>query len=164
MPLDNFKNTIDKLRAFDFGQEMTKIVEDNEDKIEDLQREQMLEGRGVDGDYIHPFYSENPWFKKPGAALRYAQWKQKITPNPKRPLDVPNLFVDGTFHKSLFVEVNAPMFEVKTDASFGDDVFAVHQNAQGLDEDSRMQFAEEVTLPEIKESLLEKTGLVITEK
>jgi hypothetical protein len=162
--LDNFKSLIDKLTAFDFGQEMTNIVEDNEEKIADLQREQMLEGRGVDGDYIRPFYSENPYFKRPGAALRYAQWKQKITPNPKRPLDVPNLFITGVFHDSLFVEVNAPVFEVKTDVSFGKDVFSVHQNAQGLDEDSRMQFAEEVTLPSIKASLLEKTGLVITEK
>lgn len=162
--LDNLAQFIDKLKSFDFGKEMEVIVETNTDKIADLQREQMLEGRGVDGDYIRPFYSENPFFKKPGAAQRYAAWKQKITPNPKRPLDVPNLFVDGTFHKSLFVDVDDKMFEIKTDVSFGEDVFAVHQNAQGLDEDSRMQFAEEVTLPTIKDVLLEKTGLVITEK
>lgn len=162
MPLDDFKNRIDRLSAFDFGQELQTIVEDNTDEIVELQRQQMLEGRGVDGEYIRPFYSENPFFKKPGAAERYALWKQKITPNANRPLDVPNLFVDGTFHDSLFATVGQGSFEVDTSASFGDSVFDVHKNAQGLDEDSRMEFAEKITMPAITEALLTKTGLQIT--
>lgn len=162
MPLDAFRDLINKIQVFDFGQELEKIVEDHADDITDLQREQMLEGRGVDGDYIRPFYSENPWFKKPGAAQRYAQWKQKITPNPQRPLDVPNLTVTGVFHDSLSAKVTSGFFEVDSGVAFGQDVFAVHKNAQGLDEEKRLLFAETYTLPEIKEALLEKMGLQIT--
>lgn len=162
MPLDNFKSLIDNLQAFDFGQEMVKIVEDNTDTIADLQRDQMLEGRGVDGEYIRPFYSEDPWFKKPGAAERYARWKQEITPNPQRPLDVPNLIVTGVFHDSLTAGVSGDEFEINTSASFGEDVFTEHPTAQGLDEEKRLLFAETITLPSISESLLEKTGLKIT--
>src|SRR6185437_364222 len=138
------------------------IVEDNTDAIADLQREQMLEGRGVDGEYIRPFYSENPFFKKPGAAQRYAEWKQKITPNAKRPLDVPNLFINGKFHDSLSAKVDGEVFEIETSAEFGDKVFEVHQNAQGLDAEKRLEFAETITLPAVKEALQAKTGLTIT--
>lgn len=160
--LDDFAQRIAKLQAFDFGQELQTIVEDNTDTIVDLQREQMLEGRGVDGEYIRPFYSENPYFKKPGAAQRYAEWKQKITPNAKRPIDVPNLTINDTFHNSLSADVESGVFEIKTSASFGDKVFEVHKNAQGLDEEKRLQFAESITLPAIKDALQTKTGLIIT--
>lgn len=160
--LDDFAQKIAKLQAFDFGKELEEIVEDHADDIADLQREQMLEGKGVDGQYIRPFYSENPFFKTPGAAERYALWKQKITPNSNRPVDVPNLIVVGVFHKSLSAKVSGGLFEIQTDASFGDKVFDVHKNAQGLDEESRLEFAENFTLPEIKTRLLAKTGLQIT--
>lgn len=160
--LDDFENRIASLGAFDFGQELETIVEQNTDEIVDLQRKQMLEGRGADGEYIRPFYSENPYFKSAAAAQRYAEWKQRIAPNPLRPLDVPNLFITGLFHDSLRAKVNGELFEIETDASFGQNVFDMHKNAQGLDEDSRLEFAETITLPAIQEVLLAKTGLKIT--
>jgi len=164
MPLGQFQELINDLRAFDFGQELQEIVADSAESLVELQRQQMLEGRGEDGEFIRPFYSENPYFKSVEAAARYAAWKQKITPNPKRPLDVPNLFIDGTLHKSLFAKVEDKTFSILAGASFGDKVFEVHKNAQGLDEESRKEFGATVTLPQITIRLREKTGLVITEK
>jgi hypothetical protein len=162
MPLDGLKELMDNLQAFDFGQEMEEIVADNPDKLTELQREQMLKGRGVDGEYIRPFYSENPYFKRPGAAARYAAWKQRITPNSERPEDVPNLTINDTFHNSLSAVVEGRTFDFDTSVDFGEKVFDVHKNAKGLDEDSRLEFAETITLPEIKDRLLAKTGLEIT--
>jgi len=164
MPLGQFKQLIDDLRSFDFEKEQQEIVADNSEKLVELQREQMLEGRGIDGEYIRPFYSENPYFKTPEAAKRYAAWKKRITPNDKRPEDVPNLFVDGTLHRSLFAKVENQTFSILTNVSFGEKVFEVHKNAQGLDEESRKDFGMSVTLPQITQRLKDKTGLLITEK
>jgi hypothetical protein len=161
MPLDDFAQRIAKLQAFDFGKELETIVTDNVDAIADLQRDQMLEGRGVDGAFLRPFYSEDPYFKKPGAALRYARWKQKITPNPQRPLDVPNLIITGVFHESLTANVEGDLVEIETSAAFGDDVFDKFPKAQGLDEDKRLLFAETITMPAIKQALLEKADIKV---
>lgn len=150
---------IEDLEGFDPKGELIAIVEDHTELLADLQRDQMLEGRGVDGEYIRPYYSENPYFKTPEAAARYAKWKSIITPNPQRPEDVPNLIINGMFHDSIFAKVSGDEFEMETSASFGEDVFRVHENARGLDEDKRLLFAEEITLPQFKEALLLKTGL-----
>lgn len=70
-----------------------------------LNREQMLEGKRRDGKDISPSYFEDPWFKSIEAATAYSEWKDRITPNPKRKKGVPNLIIIGTFHNSITVDV-----------------------------------------------------------
>lgn len=156
---DTLFEFIDKLKAFSAHDQVLTIVEDHGEMLADLQRHQMLEGRGVDGEFIKPGYSENPYFKTPEAGLRYGRWKQKITPNPQRPVDTPNLIINGFFHKSIYAKFNGDDFEMESDAPFGEEVFAVHKNAQGLNEEKRLLFAENVTVPEFRKVLHEKTGL-----
>lgn len=153
---------ISSLQAFDFGQELELIVEENKDMLANLQREQMMEGRGADGEYIRPFYSEDPYFKTPEAAKLYAEWKQRSFPNPKRPLDVPNLYINGYFHRSIFAKVSGQEFILTTNVELGDKVFDEHPNAQGLNEEKRLHFAETITIPMISIKLKSKTGLVVT--
>lgn len=155
------KAFIDKLTAFDFGKELETIVEEHADILGDLQREQMSDGRGVDGQYIRPFYSEDPYFKTPLAAERYAAWKEKITPNPKRPKDVPNLLINGYFYGSLKAKVSGQVFTIDSNVELGEKVFEEHPNAQGLNAEKRLEFAETFTMPNIAAALLEKTGLKI---
>lgn len=157
--LDGMLDLINNLKNFDEEQAVIVIIEKNEEKIVDLQRDQMMEGRGVDGNFIRPYYSENPYFKTAEAAKKYAKWKAKITPNPQRPEDVPNLYINGYFHSSLFVKIMNDQFEIDTDADFGGDVFDVHKNAQGLNEEKRLLFAENITIPQFAEALKLATGL-----
>lgn len=164
MPLDGMKGLINNLQAFDFGQEMQGIVHEYVDVLADLQREQMSEGRGVDGEYIRPFYSEDPYFKTAFAAEKYAEWKQKITPNPKRPKDVPNLFINGYFYSTLRPKLVASVFEIDSPSSLGEKVLEEHPTAQGLNAEKRKEFADMFTLPGITTSLREKTGLEITQR
>jgi len=152
---------IDALGAFDAEKEMVNIVDHNKQKVLDLQREQMMEGRGIDGQFIRPFYSENPYFKTMEQSQAYARWKQKITPNSKRPLDVPNLFINGRFHDSLFVEVGGNEFDIDATDYDATDIMSVHKNAIGLNDASRLEFAEKITIPEFGKVLKEKTGIDI---
>lgn len=162
MPLDGLKELMTDLQAFDFGQEMETIVEKYVDVLGDLQREQWSEGRGVDGEYIRPFYSEDPYFKSALAAEKYATWKEKITPNPKRPKDVPNLLINGYFYSTLRPKVDGMVFEIDSPSELGEKVLEEHPTAQGLNAEKRLEFAETFTLPEISEALLSKTGLKLT--
>lgn len=162
MPFPGAEKLIKDLTAFDFGKEMTDIIVEYADVLGDMQREQMSEGRGVDGEYIRPFYSEDPYFKTKAQAKAYAEWKQRITPNPKRPFDVPNLLINGYFYRSLVAKVKGQVFDIESSVSLGEKVFEEHPNAQGLNAQKRLEFAETFTLPDIKASLFEKTGLQIT--
>lgn len=158
--LDNLLHIINGLQALDTEKEIITIVDHNKERLTELQKEQMLEGRGIDGEYIRPFYSENPYFKSRESADRYAKWKQKVTPNPKRPLDVPNLIVTGTLlHDKLMAKVMGNVFEIEPTNAKGKEIFNEHPNAQGLDEEKRLDFAVNITLPQFGYILEEKTGL-----
>jgi hypothetical protein len=161
LDLKNLEWIMKGLSSFNARDEVERIVDENKDVLTDLQRDQMMEGRSVDGDYIRPYYSENPYFKSAAAALKYAEWKQEITPNELRPLDVPNLYINGRFHNSLKTVMNGDEFSIESDDIKGASIFEEHKNAQGLDEDSRLKFATEITLPKFAEIFKEKTTLII---
>lgn len=80
--------------------------EENEELIEDLNTDQLYDGKDAKGRDLSPTYLEDPYFKTPEAAQRYSDWKDRITPNPDRKKGVPNLFINGRFHDSISVEVS----------------------------------------------------------
>ena len=82
------------------------------DEIADLQREQMAEGKGVDGEDLRPLYSEDlrqrgGWFLSGESAARYAAWKESLG-NPyqagERNPDAPNLYINGKFYSEIGVQ------------------------------------------------------------
>lgn len=158
MDFTNLLNTISKLQAFKAEDEVPAIVTENAGDLVKLQKEQLSEGRGIDGEFIRPLYSENPYFKTPEAAMRYAKYKQKITPNPLRPLDVPNLFINGRYvYDNIFVRLTKNVFSLEADG-IGQQILDEHPNAAGLDAEKRAIFAEKIVLPQFKKVFKEKTN------
>lgn len=97
------------------GLESGSLVRDTlvarRDEIIEEQRIQLLEGKGSDGEDLHPFYSEDlkangGYFHSVQSAGRYAAWKQdldypySVSRNP----DAPNLYITGKFHDELGVD------------------------------------------------------------
>src|ERR1044072_1903301 len=80
-----------------------------------LNREQMMEGKRRDGKDISPSYFEDPWFKSIESAKAYSEWKDRITPNSKRKKGVPNLFIVGTFHNSISIDVTGESIKFNSD-------------------------------------------------
>lgn len=153
------------LEAFDFRKQLEITVNKYADQLADLQLEQWYEGRDRDGEYIRPFYSEDPYFKTEKQAKAYAEWKQRITPNPKRPEDVPNLIINGYFYSTIKPKISGDTFTIfSSDNDLGDKVLEDHPNAAGLSPEKRLEFAETFTLPELKFELVLSTGLLITSK
>ena len=79
-------------------------------EIVEQQRIQLLEGKGSDGEDLHPFYTEDlkpkGWFYTRESAQRYADWKQTLSypANVKRNPNAPNLYITGVFHDDLNVD------------------------------------------------------------
>lgn len=66
-----------------------------------LQRDQLYQGKNAVGEDITPSYLNDPYFKDREAAQRYSDWKDDITPDPRRKKGTPNIFITGFFHETL---------------------------------------------------------------
>ena len=159
MDLKNLKNRIQKLdinkiikNIFDEGYFIDWIIQTNKD--------QLWEGKTAYGDDITPSYSNDPYFKTREAALRYAAWKQKITPSSKRNKDTPNLYINGAFYGSIDEKVNTTNIETITKTSLGRDIVSKYPTALGITPKSRKELAKSKLLPifreKFKEALLKK--------
>lgn len=93
------------------GSLVREILVARGNEIIEEQRIQLLEGKGSDGEDLHPFYSEDlksngGYFHSVQSAGRYAAWKQdldypySVSRNP----DAPNLYITGKFHDELGVD------------------------------------------------------------
>lgn len=129
------------------------IIFDNEEMILDMNRQQMMDGQNNEGVEIRPLYSQDPYFKTPASAQAYISWKQIITPNTKRNPDVPNLFIDGTFHRSLQLFRVGPKIMIKGNASFADNIDSKFNDVLGLAPYNQERLNKEYIYPDLMEFL-----------
>lgn len=96
--LAQFKQKVISLDLLEMAAEALTLTQD---RFLFLQKEQLYEGKDRTGRSPHPFYTEDPFFKTPESAQRYSDWKDAITPNPKREKGAPNFFITGFWYDSL---------------------------------------------------------------
>lgn len=163
MPLDNLKRKIEALEDFDWERELYDIILRHAAEAEELQRDQMQRGLDADGEYIRPFYSENPYFKTRKQARDYAEWKQRISPGSDRPMDVPNLFINGFYQYSLHLQVSGTKYDFASDVAekLANEIESVHKNVIGLNPEYRQQFYFRIVRKEMKKLIEEKLGLTL---
>lgn len=111
--LDDLLNRVtDVLNGLQGGEIPRLAVLPYGERIVDLQREQLAEGKAADGNDLRPYYSEDlraggGYFKSSQSAANYAAWKETID-NPyqagERNADAPNLYINGKFYSELGVE------------------------------------------------------------
>lgn len=128
-----------------FEDAVVECMDDNKDDVVEMVREQLYSGLDGKGSYLSPTYSQDPYFQEMpghwyGRSEQYRSWKEVITPPaeswmlflPPRPVDVPNLFIVGTFHASIRANMQGPMLHVFTsgfaegpaiERKYGEDIF-----------------------------------------
>jgi hypothetical protein len=151
MALDNFKNTIDALKQFNWATELQNIVETNVDAIAQLQEDQWMQGKDKDGNSITlngRGYAEKTIEIKQ-AKGQITDWVT-LTDTGRRNSTLEIKVADGTFTESIGVSYEKELVE-----RTGDKIY-------GLNEEKRLQFGNNVTLPAIKQIFKEKTGFDIT--
>lgn len=158
MPLNNLVNLISNLERFSFEKEQQKVIEDNEQILADLQAEQWAESRDSTGEKIRLL--DNPEYGygyRPFTIehkIRYGGGLGSITSRV-------TLFQTGELYSSLFFKVESGMFFLNSKQDYFSSLMQ-RTEADGLDYEQRLKFAESVLMPEIKKVFKQITGLQIT--
>lgn len=152
MDLTNLENIINGLTSFNTHDEVGRIIDDNNEVLVQLQRDQLSEGIDKDGNKRADAYT--PYTK----AIKsiYGQGLGAVT-------DHVTFFMTGSLYESLFYKVSGDDFEITSPLeTFDKMVERITDKEYGLSPDKRLYFAEEKLLPKFSEVFKEKTTLVIT--
>lgn len=99
--------------ASGFEEECIRCMEEHKNVLVDCIQEQLYSCLDGTEHLLNPDYDTDTYFNEPGPwqnrAEQYKRWKERITPPlrsemlylPPRPVEVPNLFITGTFYDSI---------------------------------------------------------------
>ncbi len=137
------------------------IVDANIDQVRDMQIKQLMQGLNRDGMPLSPKYSEDPWFKKPGAGLRYAAWKKRLFP--ETPFDTPNLIVVGVYHNSISVKRSGDSINWSADASFAGSIDQKYADkALGMNKETKHEVWTDIVRSPMIQEISSITGMKIS--
>lgn len=134
---------IDRLSRVDPQTALENAVNKTIAKYEELNKAQLYAGKNKDGQDLSPKYIDDPYFKTREAAVRYSNWKDKITPNSLRTPGVPNLFIIGTYYNSWKTRVAGTRIEIEAtsdNAKSIEDKFS--NDVYGLDDENMKKYRE----------------------
>lgn len=152
-----------RIMQLNLEKEVPAIIDRTKEEILAKNREQLLEGRKKDGTELTPSYLNDPYFKTREAAQRYSNWKDKITPNNKRRSGTPNLFIIGSFHNSIKIEVKGDVFDIySTYPEAGDIENKYTEQIYGLNKENKTAYIAETFFPRLKTYIESTTKLKLT--
>ncbi len=157
-----------------------QCLEENSGTVLDSIKEQLYAGMDGEGSHLEPTYLEDPYLvnrKKPWLHTEddgriyigpqgYLDWKKDITPPeqgemlglPPRPEAVPNLFINGTFYKSIKATRKGNSLDIGTTTETGKKIVEkYHDQILGMGETAIGYFNANVMLPAIA-SFFDKCG------
>ena len=140
MTLDGLLDNCRQLqRDMTQGTIIREVLEPHDKEIVDLQRTQLLMGKGSNGEDIHPFYTEDlkpqGYFRTVKSAENYRAWKQTINypKNVQRNPNAPNLYITGVFHNDLNVAFRSDGVAIVPDTAYAANIMRKYgMNVFGL--------------------------------
>lgn len=134
-------------------------MEEQSERILELQKEQLFAGKASNGEDIRPYYSEDlkangGFFKSPQSAKMYALHKANMTYpiSVPRQFDAPNLYINGRFHSELGLEFTDEYMRVKGMTPYAEGIVAKYgESTFGLTAESMAEIK-----PKLTESIKEK--------
>lgn len=143
--LDDLADRMGELSR-DYGRVLRETMRDDpltEADILARQKEQLYAGLASSGEYLQPTMDKDPFFRREGAWVRYAERKARrfagVPGNDRRPFNVPNLNLkSGLFHSGFFVDFREDELQVDNNQLIhGVDVYRRYGAEQfGLTEDN----------------------------
>jgi hypothetical protein len=136
-----------------------QAMKEVETDFEDLNKEQLYDGKTKLGTDIRPSYFEDPYFETYQDAAAYSDWKDKITPNIRRNPGTPNLYINGYYYESRKVVVLPDVILHTTTWGEGDEIADKYKNINGLGGSYKRIFLKDYLMPVLSDKMFEKLGL-----
>lgn len=158
------RGMIKKFEALNTDQVIYDSMKQSEPDIRDLNLEQMYDGKTNEGVDITPSYLNDPYWNTHGgrkAAQAYSDWKDRITPNPRRTKGTPNLFINGYYHSSITTLVIGDKIVFNSSFISEPDIRSRFKNIYGLGGNYKNIFLKQYLTPVLKEKILNATGLLM---
>lgn len=151
MDLTNLENIINGLTSFNTKEEVEKIIEDNNEVLVQLQRDQLSEGVDITGNERVDYYAPMTMAIK----NEYGKGLGAVT-------DHVTFYMTGSLYESLFFKQSGDDFQITSPLeTFDKMIDRISPDKYGLDEEKRKYFAEEKLLPQFAEKFKEITTLQI---
>ena len=151
MDLTNLENIINGLSTFSAHDEVDRIIEENNDVLVQLERDQLSEGISKDGNQRSDVYAPFTVAMK----SMYGKGIGAVT-------DHVTFYMTGSLYESLYYKQSGDEFEFTSPLeTYGKMKKRIGEDEFGLSPEKRLYFAEEKLLPKFAEILKEKTTLML---
>lgn len=151
MDLTNLENIIKGLSSLNTHDEVERIVDDNNEVLVQLQRDQLSEGIDITGNERVDHYAPMTIAIK----NEYGRGLGAVT-------DHVTFYMTGSMYESLFYKSEGDEFAITSPLETYDKMIdRIGPDKFGLSPEQRLYFAENVTLPKFAEIFKEKTTLII---
>jgi hypothetical protein len=153
MPTAQFKQFIDNLAAFNFGNAQDSAIQANTEALAQFQAEQFAQGKDknnepitLNGNGYNPFYAD----KK----RKYGEGLGRVT-------DRVTLFLTGELYHELFASMKGKKVMFSSRVPYYKELISRTGDVTGLNTENAKDFAFEFVLPFVSKELNAKTGLRI---
>lgn len=140
---------------------IVEILEKNIPVLIQIQKEQLYAGKNADGDNLSPGYSEDPFFKSPASAKRYAEFKAKIRKGKDSAIfgskdsDTPDLIINGRLiYDTIFASVNKNSLIISARTSILSKLEAKYKTPFGLNQKAWEYFMETYFIEDLQKEVL----------
>lgn len=138
-----------RVESLDLRGETTRVFEERNPEIIDMNTGQLSEGKTSIGENITPEYYQD----------EYANLKQMLNPTP--PLGTPDLNLTGGFYGGFQIEVKSDSLQFSsTDTKAEDLVKKYSDNIFGLTKENKTQFSFGYLFADLKDYITKTTGLI----
>jgi len=120
------------------------VVQQNQDVLINLNRDQLLQGRDASGQLFNPTYTQDPFFKTKEKAQRYLKKKKNLESEHRarlsfselygrKPDDVPNLLVTGAwFFNHFFINTTKNEYTINSNGLVASDIAQKYPHVYGI--------------------------------
>jgi len=155
--MNSLLDMANKLKSIDLELILDHTLEPLLPEMVNMNKSQIWDGKTKNNTDIHPFYSEDPFFKSAKQAQAYKNWKQRITPNTDRNPDAPNLYINGYYHSLIKGAILDNIIELDADG-FGRGFDSKYKDIYGLTEE-HLNIIRNKVLPQMTERIRVNLGI-----
>lgn len=124
-----------------------EIMEEQEQEILDLNRDQLLKGRNIKNQKIKPKYKSDQYAKK------------KAKKNPKPGLGTPDLKLSGDFQDSFFLKKKGKNYLFDAKVPYKQYIIPKYNDVLGLSDKGEKEFKKDIVYKELMVKIRKELGL-----